>query len=457
MESTQPIPGRARMLIGLVMTFFSIAFTVVGLATALPTVMQDLGALALYAWAFSTIVIGMLLSTLMAGRMADRVGPLLPMVAGYVLFATGLLMGALAPNVWVLLVGRLVQGLGAGALVLGLFVSIALSFDGSQRAKVMGALSFVWLLPAFIGPPIAAWLTSLFSWRVVFGAILPVLAMAALLTLPALRNVQAGFIPSETQEKASAWWAVAMVVLSPVLIQLVGEDLGFWGYAAGLAGVVSLAIGLPRVLPRAVRLFSSALGSLVLTRGLMAGGFFAAEAYLLLVLQELRGLTVLEAGLALTIGSIGWSTGSWMQSRPWVRLRRDQLITASAVLSSLGLLIMTGFILFSGAPLAMAVLGWVVSGFGMGIMMPSTAVAVMGLSNNQEQGRNSSAVQVVEGLGNALFTGIAGAVYAISIRALSQQTSFVSLFAALTVLCITAVLVSRRIGPITNDSLTIRG
>lgn len=452
MESTRPVPGRNRLLVGLVLSIFAIAFTVIGVATALPTVMQELGAIELYGWAFTTTVTGMLLSTLLAGRVADRVGPLTPMLFGYVLFTVGLILGAFAPNVWVLLIGRFVQGLGAGALSLGLFVTIALTFNGAQRANILGALSFVWLLPAFIGPPIAAWLTS-FSWRVVFGAVLPLLAIAALLALPAMKGVQAVFTPSDDDEKAYRWWAVVLVVFSPALVQLVGEDLGGWGIAAGVCGVIALVVGLPRVMPRAIRLFSPGLGSVVSTRGLMAGCFFAAEAFLLLVLRELRGLTVLESGVALTIGSFGWTTGSWIQSRPWMRLRRDQLITLGAGMCSLGLLTMTSFILFSGAALWVGVLGWVISGVGMGVMMPSTAVALMGLSSNQEQGRNNSALQVAEALGNALLTGMAGAIYAIATRRLSLQTSFVSPFAALTVLCLVAVVVSLRIGPIANDSI----
>lgn len=89
----------------------------------------------------------------------------------------------------------------------------------------------------------------------------------------------------------------------------------------------------------------------------------------------------------------------------------------------------------------------------MGIMMPSTSVAIMGLSSAQEQGRNNSALQVAEGLGNALLTGLAGAIYAAAVRQTSAQTSFVWLFTVLTVVCLLALVVSRRIGPIDNESL----
>ena len=456
MGTTRHVPGRSRLLIGLVLSIFGIAFETIGVATAMPTVMRDLHAPQLYAWAFSTMVTGMLLSTLLAGRITDRVGPLRPMVVGYVLFAAGLLLGSIAPSVWVLLAARFVQGLGAGALTLALFVTIALTFDGAQRASVLGGLSFVWLLPAFIGPPIAAWMT-LSSWRLVFSAMLPVLAIGALLALPAMRHVQAVFVPAEESEHVQ-WWAVALVASAPSLIQLAGEPLGVLSIVAGVVGVLGLLIGVPRVMPKAIKLLGSGLGPVVLTRGLMAGCFFAAEAFVLLVLQNLRGLTVFEAGISLTIGSVGWTAGSWSQARPWVRLRRDQLITLGALFCAAGLLTMVAFIAWSQSPLFLGVLGWVIAGLGMGIMMPSTAVAIMGLSSPQEQGRNNSALQVAEGLGNALLTGLAGAIYVAAARQASSQTSFVVLFTTLTVICLAALVLSRRIGPIENESLvTVTG
>ncbi len=138
-----------------------------------------------------------------------------------------------------------------------------------------------------------------------------------------------------------------------------------------------------------------------------------------------------------------------------MRMRRDQLITLGAVLCAMGLMTLAGFIVWTGSPLWVGVLGWVIAGLGMGVMMPSTAVAIMGLSRAHEQGRNNSALQVAEALGSALLTGMAGAIYAGAVRQVSAQASFAWLFIALTTVCVAAVFVSRRIGPIANDSLTV--
>ncbi len=186
--------GRRTLLVGTMLAVFSIAFQSMGIATAMPTLMASFDASALYPWAFTTMISGMLAATIVSGRVADQHGPAMPMYLGFALFAAGLVLGWLAPSVWVVLLARLVQGLGAGALNLTLAVTIAHGFSAQERPKVMAIYSFCWLLPAFIGPPIAAWLTH-FDWRLVFAAMLPLVALAFAITLPGVAR-GAGEVPS---------------------------------------------------------------------------------------------------------------------------------------------------------------------------------------------------------------------------------------------------------------------
>ena len=442
------MPGRWRLLAGLFLAIFGVAFEMIGMATAMPTIMDDLDARALYAWAFSSLVIGQLLATIIAGRVADRVGPLPPMLTGFLLFIAGLVLGSLAPNATILLLARAVQGLGAGGLSLSMFVTIALVFHGRERATVLGMLSFVWLLPAFLGPPLAAWLTT-YTWRLVFSSMIPLLLLAGLLTLPSMRRVQARFVPDDDPDVV-AWWAVAVVSVAPAGIQSAGQGWGWLSVAAGVLGVVGLVVALPRVLPPAVRHLGRGLGAVVASRALAAGSFFAAEAFVLLVLQDVRGLTPFQAGIALTIGSVGWTTGAWVQARPWLRIRRDEIITLGALLINLGLVGLVAFVA-GELGLVVGVMAWIAAGLGMGLMMPSAAVATMDLSRPQEQGRHNAALQLAEGLGNALLTGVAGATYAATIVAW-QSRSYLALFLVLWSAVTLAVFVSRRIGPIENSS-----
>lgn len=439
--------GRAMLIVGIMLSVFSIAFVSIGLATALPTVMTDFGADHLYPWAFTTMVSGMLLSTIVAGRVADVRGPGLPMFAGFTMFIIGMLLGWLAPNVWFVLAARIVQGLGAGALNLTLSVIVAHAFPPDQRPKIMALVSFCWLLPAFVGPPFAAWLTS-FDWRWVFVAMLPLVIVSLVLTLPGLRRVQATFEPDADGVAPAPTVPTAAVTTAPALILLAGQQLGVWSVLSAVAGVLLLAWGLRHILAPAALGVGPGIPSVVLTRAIQAGSFFAGETILLVTLQNLRGLSPFDVGLALTVGSVGWSFGSWLQAQAWVRMGRDTFITVGAALSAVGVAVLVAFAWFAWIPLWVGLLGWIISGVGMGLTMPSSAVAVMSLSTQFEQGRNQSSMQVAESVGNSVMTAIAGGLYTALLLAQPQKLSFTVALGAILVGSLVAVAVSRRIGPI---------
>lgn len=441
--------GRRPLIVALLLSVFAIAFQMMGILAALPTVMTALGAAALYAWAMSTFVVGMLTATMVAGRVADKLGPLIPMTVGLGFFVTGLITASLAPNVWVLLIARTVQGLGAGTLNLCLFVIVALAFSQTERSGIMAWFSFMWLLPAFVGPPAAAALAEI-SWRLVFALTLPLILVAALLALRPLRNLQDALQPTSEDMGRFPVAAAMAVAVAPVGLQLFGEGLGLWSYLAGVAGLTALVLGLRHVLPPAARSLRSGLGPVMVSRAMAAGSFFAAEGFVILGLQDLHGLSKLQAGVALTIGSVGWTAGSWVQSRRWLRLRRDQLISLGVSLTGVGLLGVLIVMTSGGGLLWLGAISWVMAGSGMGLLMPSTAVATMNLSQPWQQGRHSSGLQVGEGLGNAVLTATVGAIYAAMLRTADQETGFFWVFTTLVIALALGLLASFRIGRLTD-------
>lgn len=440
--------NRRALMAALLMSVFAVAFQMVGILAALPTIMRAFDAGALYAWAMSTFVVGMLTATVVAGRIADRFGPLVPMVTGLVMFVAGLVLAASAPSVWILLLARVVQGVGAGTLNLCLFVIIALAFSRTERATIMAWFSFMWLLPAFIGPPAAAWLASI-SWRLVFALTLPLILIAALLAFTPLRQLQGSLQPGgEDMGRFPLLGAVA-VALAPVGLQLMGEGFGLWSILAGVLGAICLIFGISRVLPPAARSLSSGLGPVMLSRAMAAGGFFAAEGFVILGLQDIHGLSELQAGVALTIGSLGWTGGSWIQARARLPLRRDQFISLGVGMTGLGLLGVL-LVMSSGGLLWLGALAWVIAGCGMGLLMPSTAVATMNLSESWQQGRHSSGLQVSEGLGNAVLTAGVGAIYAALLRVADQPTGLTWVFITLVVAMVVGFVASFRIGELVD-------
>ncbi|MDO5676461.1 MAG: MFS transporter [Propionibacteriaceae bacterium] len=223
------------LIVGIMLSVFAVAFQAIGIATALPTVMEHFGASHLYPWAFTTFISGMLLAVIVAGRVADVHGPSLPIYVGFALFTVGVLVAWLAPSVWVLLGARLIQGLGAGALNLTLTVIVAHGFPAEHRPKIMALVSFCWLLPAFVGPPIAAWLT-LFDWRLVFAVMVPLSLIAFVITVPGVRGVQAQFDGGDGDVPPIPVAATAAVVLAPSFILLAGQPIGMWRWISAAAG-----------------------------------------------------------------------------------------------------------------------------------------------------------------------------------------------------------------------------
>ena len=179
-------PHRRALTLGLVLSVTFVAVEALAVITVMPVVARDLDGLALYGWVFSTFQLSSLIGIVVAGRDADRHGPARPYVAGLVLFSAGLLVAGLAPFMWVLVAGRCLQGLGAGAVPAVAYVAIGRSLREVQRARMMAVLSTAWVVPGLVGPGVAAAVAHLFGWRWVFLGLIPLVGVAGPIAVPAL-------------------------------------------------------------------------------------------------------------------------------------------------------------------------------------------------------------------------------------------------------------------------------
>ena len=180
---------RRALTVGLVATVTLVAFEALAVGTVMPLVARDLGGLELYGWAFSGFFLGNLVGIVAAGGAIDRGGLRRPLVVGLVLFGIGLLVGGLATSMPMLVLGRVVQGAGAGAVPAIAYVTIRRGYPEAMRPRMFAILSTAWVVPGLLGPAVAGWIGDHVTWRVVFLGLLPLIVAAAVPTLLALRGV----------------------------------------------------------------------------------------------------------------------------------------------------------------------------------------------------------------------------------------------------------------------------
>jgi MFS family permease len=348
-----------------------------------------------------------------AGGWSDRKGPITPLAVALVLFAAGLVVCGTAPTMEVLVGGRVLQGLGGGALTVCLYVLVGLVFPAALQPAIFTSFAAAWVLPTLFGPALAAFVAHSLGWRwVVLGVVLLVGAAAALIapSLRALENRATG----GSAQGARLLWAVTGAV-AVLALELLGSRRGAVALLTIVAGVV-VVVALRRLLPVGTLLLRTGLPAVIATRGLLSGTFFCGETYIIFVLQERWGLGAGVAGLALTGVGLMWPVASWIQSRLGPRLSDATAMRIGSVLVLAGIVGLTAAVsVHTSAPVAVG--AYVLAGVGMGFAYPRTSVAMLAESGDSDRGFNSAALSIADSLGGALTISASGAVFAVATRA----------------------------------------
>jgi MFS family permease len=164
-----------------------VAFQSLGVGTVMPAVARDLGGLGRYGWAFSAFMLASLIGSVAAGQDADRAGPVRAYAAAVVAFAGGSVLAAVASSWDMLLAGRALEGLGAGALVVVTYASASGAYPPAMYGRMLALMSSAWVLPSLAGPAVAGLVADHTTWRWVFVLLLPFLPVAVAVALPGLR------------------------------------------------------------------------------------------------------------------------------------------------------------------------------------------------------------------------------------------------------------------------------
>ncbi|WP_344532087.1 MFS transporter [Streptomyces albiaxialis] len=414
-EKVTVLSGAYRALtFGIVSVVLLIAFEATAVGTAMPVAADELNGISLYAYAFSSFFTTSLVGMVASGQWCDRRGPVPPLATGIVAFGAGLVLSGTAASMWILVLGRAVQGVGGGLVIVALYVTVSRAYPEELRPTVMAAFAASWVVPSIVGPLISGTVTEHLGWRWVFLGIPVLVVLPLAVMMPPLRRRASG--PPEGAENESRpdsrriRLALA-VALGAGLLQYAGQDLRLLSLVPALAGAALLVPSVRALLPRGTFRAARGLPAVVLLRGMAAGSYIVAESFVPLMLVTQRGLSVTMAGLTLAAGGASWALGSFLQSRPRMEPHRERLVRTGMALVTFGIAY-APLVLVHSVPVWTLVVALTLSCLGMGMVISSLSVLLLRLSAPEETGRNSAALQMSDSLSNVLLLAATGAVFA---------------------------------------------
>lgn len=409
---------RLGITVGSVVLIFLAAIEALAVTTVMPIVSVDLDGEALFAVAFSGTLATGVIGMVAAGAWSDRTGPRVPLYTAVVLFIIGLVVSGFAPDMYTFIVGRLIQGLGAGGQTVALYVVVARVYPPELHGRIFAAYAAAWVVPSMIGPFLAGAVAEFLHWRWAFLGVAVLTVLAFVLVMARLRNVSlSSSDPADEAAQTPRGGSIGVRMLRAVIVAVAAVAVGFaaearpaigWPIALGALVVLGFAI-LPLLPPGALRA-RRGLPSVILMRGLAAGAFFAAEAYVPKLLMDRFEFSPTFAGLALTIAALAWSSASALQGRYGDRLGSTRIVVISVPLllvAVLSLLVVS----VTGAMPWLAVIGWGFAGAGMGLLYPRLTVLTLAYSTSANEGFNSSALSISDSTGSAVTIALAGLLF----------------------------------------------
>jgi MFS family permease len=436
-------PQRRWVTIGAIALIFLGAIEALAVTTVMPIVSAALDGQALYAVAFAGTLATSVIGMVAAGAASDARGPRAALYVAVSLFLLGLVISGAAVTMHQFLVGRLIQGLGAGGQTVALYVVVARLYPPHLHGRIFAAFAAAWVVPSMIGPFLAGAVADFLDWRWVFlGAAVLTGGAFALVAVRLRGVVLGGGEPADRRRVVSRMLLSVIVAVAVVVVGFTadGDPRAAWPIAIG--AVILIGVALRPLMPPGTLRAASGLPSVVLMRGIVAGAFFAAEAYIPYLLMSRFDFSATFAGIALTLAAFAWAGASAAQGRYGERLGNTRIALISLSLMIIALTAVLATAVLGLSPL-LVVIGWAFAGGGMGLLYPRLTVLTLAYSELGNEGFNSSALSISDASGSAV---------AIALRGLGVATlgggaaAFSVVFAFAIILVLVAAIPGLRLG-----------
>lgn len=406
---------RGPILLSLMLSTSLVALDSTIIATAIPSIVDDLGGFTQFPWLFSIYLLAQAVSVPIYGKLADAVGRKPIMLLGIALFLIGSILCGLAWNMTALIVFRAIQGLGAGA-VQPMSITIAGDiYTLTERARSQAYLASVWGMSAVVGPALGGLFAEHLSWRWIFWINIPLCVLAGWM-------LWRRFHEKVTRVRRSIDYAGAttLTVGSALLILGLLEGGQAWAWTSPIS-IVVLTVGvlaivafvlverraaepvLPLWVFRRRILVAASLVSL-----LVGAVLFGLTTYVPTFAQDVLGATPVVAGFALATLTIGWPIAASLSGRLYLRcgFRVTAVIGSVLVVAGSAVSITWGV----GTSLWSLALGCFVVGLGMGLVASPSLIAAQSSVGWGDRGVVTATSLFARSIGSAVGVAAFGAI-----------------------------------------------
>ena len=454
---------RGPILIALMLTTGLVAIDSTIVATAVPSIVHDVGGFSSFPWLFSAYMLAQAVSVPVYAKLSDMVGRKPIVLAGIGLFLLGSILCGVAVTMPALIAFRVIQGLGAGA-VQPMAITIAGDiYTLAERAKVQGYLASVWAISSVVGPTLGGVFSSLGIWRGIFLINIPLCLLAGWMLVRTFHE------DIERARHRIDYTGASLLTGSMTLVILGALEGGqAWAWDSPLsvgtfvlgAALFAAFLVVERRAAEPVLPLWVVSRRLLLTTTLVSFGVGAIilglTSYVPTFLEGAQSVSPILAGLALAALTIGWPISASQSGRFYLRIgfRATAVIGILIAVTGAAVLAATAY---TPSVVLVAVSCFVV-GLGLGLVATPTLIAAQSSVEWNERGvvtgTNLFARSIGSALGVAVFGAVANAIYAGTPNAAGHPQAIVPASAAvflavligavLTVVAVVAMPADRR-------------
>jgi EmrB/QacA subfamily drug resistance transporter len=410
--STAPKTSRALVIAAVMASMAMVAIEATIVSTAMPQIVTQLGGLHLYAWVFSSFLLAQTAMTVVFGKLADLYGRKPIVLIGIGIFLLGSVLAGFAWSMPSMILFRLIQGVGAGAIQPVTLTIVADLYPARERGKVQGYLASVWAISAVVGPMAGGLIIRDWSWAWIFWMNVPIGLASVALFVAFLHEGKRHERPS-IDILGAILFTVAIAALMIALTEAGTSD-----YADALLASSVFVVGALLFVAQERRAADPMISFSVWSRrpiaaangiALLSGmALMGLTTFLPMYVQGVLQRTPVVAGLALTVMMVGWPVGATMAARSLHRFSlRTILIAGSAFVPAGAVMFFT--LTPASSPLS-AAFGSLVMGFGMGVSSVACLILIQEIVTMSQRGSVTASNIFSRNLGSTLGATVFGAV-----------------------------------------------